>query len=44
MPAVSEATQPSALLLSVLSEEEKMFQASIRRFARERIGPHVRAM
>src|SRR6202790_5088612 len=44
MPAVSEATQPSALPLSVLSEEEKMFQASVRRFARERIGPHVRAM
>src|SRR5450432_485216 len=44
MPAVSEATQPSALPLSVLSEEEQMFQASVRRFARERIGPHVRAM
>jgi short/branched chain acyl-CoA dehydrogenase len=44
MPAVSEVTQPSAPPLSVLSEEEKMFQASVRRFARERIGPHVRAM
>ena len=30
--------------LSVLSEEESMFQATVRKFARERIGPHVRAM
>jgi len=43
MPAVSEATQLHAPL-SVLSDEEKMFQSTIRRFARERIGPHVRAM
>jgi butyryl-CoA dehydrogenase/short/branched chain acyl-CoA dehydrogenase len=44
MPAVSEALHSSASPLSVLSEEEKMFQATVRRFARERIGPHVRAM
>src|SRR5271154_2190060 len=44
MPAVTEATVAAALPLTVLSEEEKMFQATIRRFARERIGPHVRAM
>ncbi len=44
MPAVTEATYPSATPLSVLGEEEKMFQATVRRFARERIGPHVRAM
>jgi short-chain 2-methylacyl-CoA dehydrogenase len=44
MPAVTEANSPAALPLSVLSEEEQMFQATIRRFARERIGPHVRAM
>jgi len=30
--------------LTRLSEEERMFQASVRRFAREQIGPHVRAM
>jgi short/branched chain acyl-CoA dehydrogenase len=41
MPAVIEA---AALPLSVLSEEERMFQDTVRRFARERIGPHVRAM
>jgi len=44
MSAVSEAIQSSATPLSVLSEEEKMFQDTVRRFARERIGPHVRAM
>ncbi|MCX6597381.1 MAG: acyl-CoA dehydrogenase [Acidobacteria bacterium] len=30
--------------LTLLSEEEQMFQASVRRFAREQIGPHVRSM
>lgn len=30
--------------LTVLSEEERLFQAAVRRFARERVGPHVRAM
>src|SRR5271157_3830396 len=30
--------------LTQLSEEERMFQATVRKFARERIGPHVRAM
>jgi short-chain 2-methylacyl-CoA dehydrogenase len=30
--------------LTVLSDEERLFQQSIRKFARERIGPHVRAM
>jgi alkylation response protein AidB-like acyl-CoA dehydrogenase len=30
--------------LTRLSEEEQMFQASVRRFAREQIGPHVREM
>jgi short/branched chain acyl-CoA dehydrogenase len=44
MPAVTEATVAATLPLTVLSEEEKMFQATVRRFARERIGPHVRAM
>jgi butyryl-CoA dehydrogenase/short/branched chain acyl-CoA dehydrogenase len=44
MPAVTEAKSLAVLPLSVLNEEEQMFQTSIRRFARERIGPHVRAM
>jgi len=30
--------------LTHLSEEERMFQLSVRRFAREQIGPHVREM
>ena len=30
--------------LTILSEEERLFQQSVRRFARERIAPHVRAM
>lgn len=30
--------------LTQLTEEERMFQLSVRRFAREQIGPHVREM
>ncbi len=30
--------------LTLLQEEEKLFQASIRQFAKERLAPHVRAM
>lgn len=30
--------------LTQLSEEERMFQSTVRKFARERIGPHVRSM
>src|ERR1039457_1407529 len=44
MPAVTEAKSLAVLPLTVLNEEEKMFQASVRRCAAERIGPHVRAM
>lgn len=44
MPAATDTTERSPLPLTVLSEEEKMFQATILRFARERIGPHVREM
>jgi short/branched chain acyl-CoA dehydrogenase len=44
MPATTEATPLSASPLTVLNDEEKMFQSTILRFARERIGPHVRAM
>ena len=43
MPNIAEA--PSAPQpLTVLSEEERMFQDAVRRFARERIAPHVRDM
>jgi short/branched chain acyl-CoA dehydrogenase len=44
MPAATDTAQHIALPLTVLSEEEKMFRANIQRFARERIGPHVREM
>jgi short-chain 2-methylacyl-CoA dehydrogenase len=30
--------------LTRLSEDERLFQATVRRFAKEQIGPHVRAM
>jgi short-chain 2-methylacyl-CoA dehydrogenase len=44
MPNVTAATTASALPLTVLSDEERMFQSTVRQFARERIGPHVREM
>ena len=44
MPATTDAATLSAAPLTVLNDEEKMFQDTILRFARERIGPHVRAM
>src|SRR5258706_2152529 len=34
----------TASALTQLNEEERMFQATVRKFARERIAPHVRAM
>jgi butyryl-CoA dehydrogenase/short/branched chain acyl-CoA dehydrogenase len=39
-PVESHAARP----LTLLSEEEIMFRGNVRRFARERIGPHVREM
>src|SRR5579884_1666522 len=42
---MSTAVQsPSVAPLTVLSEEERMFQDTVRRFGRERIGPLVREM
>ncbi len=43
------ATMPNTLdavpqPLSALTEDEKFFQSTVRRFAREQIRPHVRAM
>src|SRR6202171_974293 len=43
MPTVTDV-RPAPAPLTVLGEEERMFQSVVRRFARERIGPHVRAM
>jgi len=36
--------EPMTTALTQLSDEESMFQSSVRRFARERLAPHVRAM
>jgi alkylation response protein AidB-like acyl-CoA dehydrogenase len=44
MPNLTAAPSAPPQPLSVLSEEEKMFQSTVLRFARERVGPHVRAM
>jgi short/branched chain acyl-CoA dehydrogenase len=43
-PGTSVAEERAAQPLTVLSEEERMFRDSVRQFARERIGPQVRAM
>ncbi|HUQ90479.1 MAG TPA: acyl-CoA dehydrogenase [Bryobacteraceae bacterium] len=43
MAPAAESTDP-ALPLTVLNEEDRLFQNTVRQFARERIGPHVRAM
>lgn len=44
-PSASLPVEPQAArALSLLNEEERFFQDTVRRFARERIGPHVRAM
>lgn len=42
MSQVAELASITALTL--LQEEEKLFQSSIRQFAKERLAPHVRAM
>jgi len=44
MPTATSTVSPSTAPLTQLSDEEKMFQDSVRRFAKERIGPHVREM
>jgi alkylation response protein AidB-like acyl-CoA dehydrogenase len=38
------AVELPAAPLTRLSEEERMFQSAVRAFAREQVGPHVRAM
>jgi short/branched chain acyl-CoA dehydrogenase len=44
MPNVAEIAGSPAGPLTVLNDEERMFQDAVRRFARERIGPYVREM
>ncbi len=41
---VSAPLETSVQPLTALSEEEKLFQSTVRRFARDEIGPHVREM
>ena len=42
MPHAVES--PAAAPLTVLHEEERLFQNSVRQFAKERLAPHVRSM
>jgi len=42
MPHAVES--PAIAPLTVLHEEERLFQSSVRQFAKERLAPHVRAM
>jgi butyryl-CoA dehydrogenase/short/branched chain acyl-CoA dehydrogenase len=44
MPNVAETSSVPPPPLTALGEEERMFQDAVRRFARERIAPHVREM
>ena len=44
MPETGTASAVSAPPLTVLSEEERMFQAAAREFAENEIGPHVKEM
>ncbi|MGP0075486.1 MAG: acyl-CoA dehydrogenase [Bryobacteraceae bacterium] len=44
MPNLAETPSVPPPPLTVLSDEERMFQDAVRRFARERIGPFVREM
>src|SRR5215469_9650491 len=44
MSASAITSESPAAALTTLSEEEKLFQSTVRRFAREQIAPHVREM
>jgi butyryl-CoA dehydrogenase/short/branched chain acyl-CoA dehydrogenase len=44
MPASATISEGQPIALTTLSEEEKLFQSTVRRFAREQIAPHVREM
>ena len=44
MPASAQQTESPPQPLTALTEEEKLFQTTVRQFAREQIGPYVREM
>src|SRR2546427_6165227 len=44
MPVSAIVPESPPAPLTALSEEERLFQATVRRFAREQIAPHVREM
>src|SRR5438874_6279636 len=44
MQALATQVHPGAQPLTHLTEEERLFRATVRRFAREQIAPHVREM
>ena len=44
MPATPDAVEAAPLPLTALSEDEKFFQSTVRKFAREQIRPYVREM
>jgi len=44
IPAASAADSDQTRPLTVLDEDEALFQTTVRRFAREQIAPHVRQM
>src|SRR5438477_10187462 len=44
MHATETASEGRTAALTSLSEEERLFQSTVRRFAREQIAPHVREM
>src|ERR1700716_3115208 len=44
MPASAIVPESPPAPLTILSEEEKLFQTTVRRFAREQIAPYVREM
>ena len=44
MPAATENVEQFGTPLTVLSEEERMFQAMVQRFARDRLAPYAREM
>ena len=44
MPASAQQTEIPPQPLTALTEDEKLFQTTVRQFAREQIGPYVREM
>ncbi len=44
MSTATEQAESPVRPLTVLGEEERMFQQAVRQFARDQIAPHVREM